>query len=180
MSKPKDLTEAYTRPSVDWKLRGKAFASQFDREADVQRGLYVHLDMNDSHLPIYDCNGAGKIIIFGSTMALKFGKFLKGLPARMLLNHDHFHRRNLDGSSDKGIFARVLKSLFVLDLSQSSDSDIRNYETTLRKMLLDELCSREWIHPAHRGRSESINLAHPIPKSEVITIFSSFADRIGR
>lgn len=77
-----DVTRCFEDASVDWALRGRAFASQFDGRVNAVRGVYAHLDMNSSELPIYDKNGPGKVIVLGSAMALKFGKFVGGLPGR--------------------------------------------------------------------------------------------------
>jgi hypothetical protein len=63
-----------TRRARPWSLRAQAFVRQFEVRVDSLRGVYVHLDMNVSDLLIYDKNGPGKLLVLGSTMALKFGK----------------------------------------------------------------------------------------------------------
>ena len=124
-----DVTRCFKDGGVDWALRGRAFKSQFNGRVDPVRGVYAHLDVNYSELPIYDKNGPGKVIVFGSAMALKFGKFVGGLSERMLQNNDHFHRRRPDGSREESIFASVLTCLFVLDLSHHLHDEIRPIET---------------------------------------------------
>jgi hypothetical protein len=92
MPKVDEATIWFKSPAVDWTLRGRAFASQFEGRVEAVRGVYAHIDTNSSRFPIYDKNGQGKVIVFGSTTALKFGKFLGGVPGRMLQNYGHFHR----------------------------------------------------------------------------------------
>ena len=62
----KNVTRWFKDAGVDWTLRGRAFARQFESHVDAERGVYAHLDMNSSELPIFDKNGPGKVIVFGS------------------------------------------------------------------------------------------------------------------
>ncbi len=177
-----NVTRWFKDPGIDWTLRGRAFAGQFDGRGDGPgsgvRGVYAHLDMNSSELPIYDKNGQGKVIVFGSTMALKFGKFVGGLPGRMLQNYDHFHRRLPDGTPEEGIFPAVLTCLFVLDLTHRRHDEIRPIETTWNRSIRAELKNRGLIHPQHRSRAESVNLARAITGAELLQIIQPIADRI--
>jgi hypothetical protein len=173
-----DVTRWFKDASVDWALRGRTFTSQFDGRVDAVRGVYAHLDMNSSELPIYDKNGPGKVIVLGSAMALKFGKFVGGLPGRMLQNYDHFHRRRPDGSREEGIFSSMLTCLFVLDLGHRLHDDIRPIETQWNRGIRAELRRRGLIHPEHRGRAESVNLARAISCSELREIIEPIAARI--
>jgi len=173
-----DMTRCFKDPALNWGLRGHAFKSQFDRRGGAVRGVYAHLDMNSSELPIYDKNGPGKVIVLGSTMALKSGKFTGGLPGRMLQNYDHFHRRRPDGSSDLGIFPSVLTCLFVLDLGHRLHDEIRPIETQWNRGIRAELRRRGLIHSEHRGRAESVNLARVISCSELREIIDPIAARL--
>jgi hypothetical protein len=173
-----DVTRWFKDPAINWRLRGRAFTSQFDGRVVVDRGVYAHLDMNSSPLPIHDRNGPGKVIVLGSAMALKFGKFLGGLPGRMLQNFDHFHRRRPDGSCEDGIFPAVLTYLVVLDLMHRRHDEIRPIETTWNRSIRAELKNRGLIHPQHRSRAESVNLARAITCAELLQIIQPIADRI--
>jgi hypothetical protein len=173
-----DVTRWFKSPAVDWTLRGHAFASQFEGRVEAVRGVYAYIDTNSSRLPIYDKNGPGKVIVFGSTTALKFGKFLGGVPGRMLQNYDHFHRRRADGTWEDGIFPRVLTCLFVLDLTHRVADTIRSLETEWNRSIRAELRNRALIHPEHRGRAETVNLARPISSAELLALIQPIAARI--
>lgn len=173
-----EVTQYFKDPSVNWTLRGQAFASQFVGRVDAVRGVYVHLDVNSSDLPIYDKNGLGKVIVFGSTTAVKFGKFVGGVPARMLQNYDHFHRRGPGGISEERIFPTVLSCLFVLDLTHRTQDEIQPIETAWNRSLRTELKNRGLIHPEHRSRAESVNLGRPMTAPELLQIIRPIADRI--
>ncbi len=188
-----NVTQWFKDPRIDWTLRGRAFSAQFAGGGDggggeggrggggrggAARGVYAHLDMNSSELPIYDKNGQGKVIVFGSTMALKSGKFVGGLPGRMLQNYDHFHRRLPDGTPEEGIFPAVLTCLFVLDLTHRRHDEIRPIETTWNRSIRAELKNRGLIHAQHRSRAESVNLARAITCAELLQIIQPIADRI--
>jgi hypothetical protein len=108
---------------------------QFEVRVDSLRGVYVHLDMNVSDLLIYDKNGPGKLLVLGSTMALKFGKYVGGLSGRML-------------------------------------------ETIWNRAIRADLRRRALIHPEHRGRAETVNLARPISSDELLEIVRPIAQRL--
>jgi hypothetical protein len=173
-----DVTRWFTHPDVDWALRGRAFAQQFDDAVNVERGVYVYLDTNSSALPIYDRNGAGKVIVLGSATALKYGKFVGGLAPRMRQNYVHMHRRPPGRPSEDGIFPQVLSSLFVLDLSHRLRGEIRPIETDWNRSIRADLRARDLIHPGHRGRAETVNLARAISRAELLEIVDPIAARI--
>jgi hypothetical protein len=173
-----DATRWFKDPAMDWSLRGQAFVRQFEGRVDSMRGVYAHLDMNASDLPIYDKNGPGKLLVLGSTMAIKFGKYVGGLSGRMLQNHDHLHRRRADGSLEDGIFANVLTCLLVLDLSQRRHEEIRPLETMWNRAIRAELRTRGLVHREHRGRAETVNLARAISSDELLGIVEPIARRV--
>lgn len=173
-----NVTRWFKSPTVDWMLRGQAFDRQFDGHVNAVRGVYAHLDTNSSKLPIYDKNGPGKVIILGSTTALKVGKFLGGVPGRMLQNFDHFHRRRPDGTREEGIFPHVLTCLLVLDLSHRRQDAIRSIEAEWNRSIKAELRAQGLVHPNHHGRAESINLARSMSTSELLTLVNPIAERL--
>ena len=175
MSQLIDLTRCFKSTKVNWSLRGQTFAGQFKEHARPARGVYAHLDTNRSRLPVHDKNGPGKIIIFASTTALKFGKFESGLAGRMLQNYDHFHRRPVRGPHQNGVFPEVLTCLYVVDLGDRPKGSIRSIETGWNRSIRAELRRRDLVHPDHRGRAESINLVRGLTCSEVLSILEPIA-----
>jgi hypothetical protein len=178
MARLKDVTRCFKSAKVDWNLRGHAFSKQFKEHAQIVRGVYAHLDTNSSTLPIFDQNGPGKVIVLPSTTALKFGKFVGGLPTRMLQNYDHFHRRPGDGPWEERIFPDVLSCLVVLDLSHHPRESIRSIETEWNRSIRAALKAADLVHAVHRGRSESINLRRQISSPELLAILRPIANRI--
>ncbi len=177
----KDLTKHFKNPNINWRLRGQAFAQQFPVEVQqVHFGLYAHLDTNESPLPIYDRNGPGKVIVLAETTALKVGKFVGGLAARMLQNYDHFHRRPLGTPAEEGIFPDVLRCLLVLDLSHRPKESIRGLETAWKQEIRALLLEQNRVHAKHRGRAESINLAGNLSCAELAATLGPVADELLR
>ncbi len=111
--------------------------------------------MNSSELPIYDKNGTGKVIVLGSAMALKFGKFVGGLAGRMLQNNDHFHRRLPDGSREESIFSSALTCLLVLDLSHRLQDDVRPIETQWNRGIRAQ-AEEARAHPPRTSRASRV------------------------
>jgi hypothetical protein len=173
-----DVTRHFKSPAVDWPLRGQAFAGQFDGPPAAARGVYVHLDMNSSPHPIFDKNGAGKVIVFGETMALKYGKFVGGLPGRMRQNYEHFHRRPPGKPHECAIFPKVLACLLVVDLGHRERDAIRSIETDWNRSIRSTLRENGLIHKDHRGRAESVNLARPITCDELLAIVEPIAAQL--
>jgi hypothetical protein len=96
----------------------------------------------------------------------------------MLQNHVHLHRRRPDGSLEDGIFSSVLTCLLVLDLSRRQHDDIRPLETIWNRAIRADLRRRALIHPEHRGRAETVNLARPISSDELLEIVRPIAQRL--
>jgi hypothetical protein len=96
----------------------------------------------------------------------------------MWQNYDHFHRRRPDGSWEEGIFPNVLSCLFVLDLGGRRRDEVRPIETEWNRSIRAELRRRGLVHPKHRNRAESINLARAISCDELLEIIQPIADRI--
>jgi hypothetical protein len=180
MSQLANLTKCFKSARVNWKLRGRAFAKQFEKHARAVRGVYAHLDLNTSKVPIRDKNrgGRGRVIVLGSAMALKYGKFGGGLPRRMLQNYDHFHRRPFRRPRQHGIFPDVLTCLFVMDLSHLPKDAIQPLETEWNRSIRDVLEARDLIHPGHIGRGESINLRRRMSAQELLAILRPIARTI--
>lgn len=112
-----DFTEELKAPHICWTVAPTAFVAQFPpRVCAVRVGLYALLVTNDCALPIYDRNGAGKVIVPANGSALKSGKFEDGLLRRERQNYAHYHRRTTDGEEGE-LFPGVLHLLLVADLT---------------------------------------------------------------
>jgi hypothetical protein len=166
--------------NLDWRLTGEAFNSQFDQEIrELRFGIYARIDDNRrSPHPIWDRNGRGKIIVLGSAAALKFGKFVGGVAARMRQNYTHFHRRPAGETHQEGIFPEVMDDFFVVDLTHREKHDIRPIETEWKRAIRAELKRQDLIHPDHRGRAESINLRRRPNEDELRSMLARIAKRI--
>jgi hypothetical protein len=72
----------------------------------------------------------------------------------------------------------VLSCLHVVDLTRWLRDEIRPIETDWNRSIRAALRERGLIHPNHRGRSETVNLARAVSRAELLEIVEPVAARI--